>query len=42
MKGVCLNCHNDTYVDNFYEQFDGLVVLYNEKFANPRSSSWTS
>jgi len=35
MKGVCLNCHNDTYVDNFYKQFDDLVVLYNEKFAMP-------
>jgi len=35
MKGVCLNCHNDTYVDNFYKQFDDLVVLYNEKFALP-------
>ncbi len=35
MKGVCLNCHNDTHVDNFYKQFDDLVVLYNEKFAKP-------
>ncbi len=35
MKGVCLNCHNDTYVDNFYIQFDSLVTLYNEKFAIP-------
>lgn len=35
MKGVCLNCHNDTYVDNFYKQFDDLIVLYNEKFAKP-------
>jgi len=35
MKGACLNCHNDTYVDNFYQQFDDLVVLYNEKFAKP-------
>ncbi len=35
MKSVCLNCHNDTYVDNFYKQFDDLVVLYNEKFARP-------
>jgi hypothetical protein len=33
MKGVCLNCHNDTYVDNFYKQYDDLVVLYNDKFA---------
>jgi hypothetical protein len=35
MKGACLNCHNNTYVDNFYKQFDDLVVLYNEKFAAP-------
>ena len=35
MKGACINCHNDTYVDNFYKQFDNLVVLYNEKFAKP-------
>ncbi len=35
MKGACLNCHNDTYVDNFYHQFDSLVELYNEKFARP-------
>ncbi len=35
MKGACLNCHNDTYVNNFYKQFDDLVVLYNEKFAKP-------
>jgi hypothetical protein len=35
MKGACLNCHNDTYVDNFYQQFDSLVVLYNDKFAKP-------
>ncbi len=35
MIEVCLNCHNDTYVDNFYHQFDSLVELYNEKFAKP-------
>lgn len=35
MIGVCLNCHNDTFVDNFYEQFDNLVSLYNDKFAKP-------
>jgi hypothetical protein len=35
MKGVCLNCHNDTYIDNFYKQYDSLVTLYNEKFALP-------
>jgi len=35
MKGVCLNCHSHTYVDNFYNQFDDLVALYNDKFARP-------
>ncbi len=35
MKGVCRNCHGRTHVDNFYKQFDALVVLYNEKFAKP-------
>jgi hypothetical protein len=35
MKGACLNCHNNTFVDNFYKQFDDLVILYNEKFAKP-------
>lgn len=35
MKDVCMNCHNETYVDNFYVQYDGLIELYNEKFAKP-------
>jgi hypothetical protein len=35
MKGVCFNCHSKTYVDNFYRQYDDLVVLYNDKFAKP-------
>jgi cytochrome c553 len=35
MKGACKNCHGTTHVDNFYIQFDDLVVLYNEKFAKP-------
>jgi hydroxylamine dehydrogenase len=35
MQGVCRNCHGDTYVENFYHQFDSLVMLYNEKFARP-------
>jgi hydroxylamine dehydrogenase len=35
MKGACLNCHNNSYVDNFYKQFDDLVLLYNDKFAQP-------
>jgi len=35
MENVCLNCHNQNYVDAFYKQYDGLLELYHEKFANP-------
>lgn len=35
MKDVCLNCHNSVWVENFYIQYDGLVDLYNEKYAKP-------
>ena len=35
MKGVCQNCHNNTFTDNFYQQYDDLVALYNDKFAKP-------
>jgi hypothetical protein len=35
MENVCLNCHNQNYVDAFYKQYDGLLDLYHEKFANP-------
>ena len=35
MKDVCLNCHNTNWVEGFYVQYDGLVNLYNEKFAKP-------
>jgi hypothetical protein len=35
MKDVCLNCHNNQWVDNFYEQYDGLLELYHRKFARP-------
>ncbi len=35
MKDVCLNCHENQWVDNFYVQYDSLIELYNEKFAKP-------
>lgn len=35
MKEVCSTCHTPDYVDNFYSQYDDLVILYNEKFAKP-------
>jgi len=35
MKNVCLGCHNPSWVDNFYVQYDALIELYNEKFAKP-------
>jgi len=35
MKDVCSHCHTTDYVNSFYQQYDELVVLYNEKFAKP-------
>ncbi|MCP4204024.1 MAG: hydroxylamine oxidoreductase [bacterium] len=35
MIEVCTVCHTRPYVDNFYEQYDGVIELYNSKFAEP-------
>ncbi|HNQ89588.1 MAG TPA: multiheme c-type cytochrome [Verrucomicrobiota bacterium] len=35
MQGVCMNCHEQQWVDNFYVQYDALIELYHEKFAKP-------
>jgi len=35
MQSVCAVCHTPGYVDNFYEQYDGVINLYNRKFAGP-------
>ncbi len=35
MVDVCLNCHNQSFTDAFYKQYDGLIDLYHEKFAKP-------
>jgi hydroxylamine dehydrogenase len=35
MQNVCSNCHSKTWVDNWYVQYDGLIDLYNNKYAKP-------
>lgn len=35
MKDVCTNCHATGWVDGFYTQYDGMVDLYDRKFAQP-------
>ncbi len=35
MKSVCLNCHASDWVNNFYTQFDSVVVMGNDKFFGP-------
>ncbi|WP_303722635.1 multiheme c-type cytochrome [Malonomonas rubra] len=35
MQNVCLNCHQQRFVDGHYFQYDAQVKLYNEKFAKP-------
>jgi hypothetical protein len=35
MQNVCLHCHEQQWVENFYVQYDGLIELYHDKFARP-------
>lgn len=35
MQEVCRQCHEQSFVDGAYQQFDDVVVLYNDKFAKP-------
>jgi len=35
MQDVCLNCHQQQWVDNFYIQYDAMIEMYHEKFARP-------
>jgi hypothetical protein len=38
MQNVCFNCHTSSYVENFYEQYDGVINLYNDKFGIPATA----
>ena len=35
MKQVCLTCHSNNWVNDFYVQFDQAVKLYNNKYGKP-------
>jgi hypothetical protein len=35
MQAVCTACHGSAFVDGHYYQMDGVVQLYNKKFAEP-------
>ena len=35
MKTVCNSCHEETWTENFYIQYEGLIDLYNRKFGKP-------
>ncbi len=35
MYTVCLSCHEEGWVDNFYIQYEGLINLYNRKYGIP-------
>jgi hypothetical protein len=38
MQQVCLTCHSDQWVRNFYTQFDQAIDLHNKKFAKPATA----
>ena len=35
MKDVCSTCHTEDYIEAFYMQYDGILALYENKFAKP-------
>ena len=35
MQDVCAACHQTSWVENFYVQYEATINLYNEKFARP-------
>jgi len=35
MQDVCTSCHQQQWVTNFYLQYDEIIKLYHEKFAEP-------
>jgi hypothetical protein len=35
MEDVCINCHQARFVDNFFVQYEGLLDLYDSKYAKP-------
>ena len=35
MKDVCSTCHTEDYIEAFYIQYDGILALYENKFAKP-------
>ncbi len=41
MQKVCATCHGPTFIAGFYTQFDGVVNLYDRKFAVPAGEIMT-
>ena len=37
MKAVCEQCHSTTWVDNYYEQADIVVEIYNQKYTEAKA-----
>lgn len=38
MQNVCSQCHTTNYVTNFYNQYDNVVKLYNDKYGIPATN----
>ncbi len=35
MMDVCINCHQEQFAENFFIQYEGLIDLYDQKYAEP-------
>ncbi len=38
MKAVCEQCHGETWVDNYYEQADLAIELYNQQYTDAKAT----
>lgn len=41
MQDVCASCHATEWIENWYEQYDSAVNLYNDKFGIPSTELYT-
>lgn len=42
MQDVCQQCHQKQWIGDFYEQYDGVVNLYNDKFGIPATKIYNA
>jgi len=42
MRDVCIACHQESFTDSFFLQYEGLIALYEEKYAAPGAALYAA